>query len=109
MKIETVVELVLIAGIGYVAYQVFGFAKKAGGAAVDATSSAIADFWTWLTLPDYMTVQGNLVFDNGAAVPLASATVKQSPGGAVVASYAGHYYQLSPSDANGNWPATLIQ
>lgn len=104
MKTEDIIKLALLGGL---AYFVYTYLQKSSP--VQGTASVIADFITWATLPASMVVQGNIAFPDGTLYPLADVNVRQSPTGAVVANYQGHYYQLSPSDANGNWPATLIQ
>lgn len=105
MKTEDILKLAVFAGIAYLLYQTLGKGITALGT---ATGSAIANFYLWATLPPNMIVNGNVVMPDGSLVALAATDVRQN-GNTVVAEYLGHYYQLSPSDANGNWPATLIQ
>lgn len=107
MKTEDLIKLALIAGIAYALYYVVTSLQKAPG--VDQATSLIANFYSWLTLPPSMIVNGNIILPGGALVPLALTDVRQNGGGAVVAEYQGHFYMLSPSDANGDWPAMLIQ
>ena len=104
MNARDIGTLGLMAGLAYAIYKLApGFSK-----ATNATADVIANFYTWATLPPAMVVQGNLSFADGSLVPLSMVDVRQQ-GNLVVASYAGHFYQLSPSDASGNWPAMLIQ
>lgn len=105
MKTSDLIQLGLFAGAAYVLYQFF---TKQLPKVTQPVADMIANFYTWATLPPAMVVQGNLAFADGSTVPLSTVDVRQN-GDMVVASYAGHYYQLSPSDANGNWPATLLQ
>jgi hypothetical protein len=98
------VNLAILGLVGYAAYK-FLYSPKGP---TQTAANIIADFITWATLPPAMTLNGNLVFADGSTVALQDVDVR-SNGGMVVANYAGHYYQLAPSDASGNWPATLIQ
>lgn len=104
MSVKDTGQLLLL-GIGaYLLYKFYGTAQKIA----DPLTSAIANFYAWATLPPSMVVQGNLVFADGSTVPLANVDVRQQ-GSLVIANYAGHFYQLAPSDTSGNWPATLVQ
>lgn len=101
---DDAIQLVLLVGAGLAIYY---FLKKSP--LLTTPASWIADFYLWATLPAAMVLQGNIVMPDGSLVPLASATVKQNASGDVVALYGGHYYQLFPSDENGNWPSVLVQ
>jgi hypothetical protein len=104
----SVKDTLQLAALGIGAYLLYRFYNTASQVAAPA-ANAIASFYTWATLPASMVVQGNMVFADGSTVPLAQVDVRQNPNGSVNAAYAGHIYQLAPSDANGNWPATLVQ
>lgn len=104
MRKEDLLQLVIIGGL---LYFLVSYLQKSSF--IQTPANVIADFYAWLTLPPSMIVQGNVVLPNGSLVPLSLTDVRQNGANVVVAEYEGHYYQLSPSDANGNWPATLIQ
>jgi hypothetical protein len=55
------------------------------------------------------TLQGNIILPDGSMTPLQNADVRQSLDDQVYAKYQGHFYQLYPSDNNGNWPSVLVQ
>lgn len=102
-----------VAGIGvYYVYKAISGATNLASNAVNAAtcsiSSGIADFWNSLTLNScVMATQGNVVLPNGAQVALSSLPVGTNCSGTYV-QYQGGVYQLSPSDSNGNWPATQV-
>jgi hypothetical protein len=104
MSVKDTGQLLLLGAGAYLLYRFYSTAQQVAA----PLTSAIANFYAWAALPPNMVVQGNLVFADGSTVPLASVDVRQQ-GNVVIANYAGHFYQLSPSDASGNWPATLVQ
>lgn len=87
-----------------------GAAYKGAQAATAPVSNSIASFWTALTLPPSMSgVPGNVVLADGTSLgPLSSMTVKTDTQGNVYVNLGGAVYQLGQSDANGNWPASLM-
>jgi hypothetical protein len=92
-------------GLYYIYKAVSGVSNAVTGGVSAATcgiSSGIASLFS--PGPSTMNVQGNVIFPNGAQVALSSLQV--SCGGTV--QYQGGVYQLSPSDSNGNYPATQI-
>jgi len=111
MKTEDILKLALFAGALYVLYQIITGVKNTASGAIDSVSTGLAN--SWLDLfpnPLPMGVLGNVVFPNGQMVALSNLAPMQNPStGQVAVQYGGHVYALSPSDANGNWPATLIQ
>lgn len=103
----------IVAGVAYGLYKLVGPGSP-GAKAADAVGGAIgwvvADFYTWAVLQrQNMNLVGNILLPGGTLVPLQDVDVRQSPAGAVFAEFQGHFYQLSPSDVNGNWPAALVQ
>jgi hypothetical protein len=100
-----------VGGVGYVVYKFWTGVPKS--APVQAISSAIADIWLSLPLvglPPAMQVLGNVKLPDGTLVPLnslSSGQIRQS-GSNVLANVAGTIYQLSPSDAQGNYPAAVL-
>lgn len=105
MKTETLFQLGLLGGAAYLIYKL----SKKLPQVTEPVANVIADFYTWLTLPAAMTPLGNMQLPDGSLIPIAQVDVRQSPTGNTIAEYDSHFYQLSPSDANGNWPAALIQ
>jgi len=107
-----------IGGVGYVLYKSFtGVASTVatGAAAVtNAVSSGIAKAWLSLPfvgLPAQMTVLGSVLLPSGALVPLSSlqsGQIRTDANENVYANVYGMIYQLSPSNDQGNYPATLI-
>lgn len=101
-----------VGGVGYLIYKIFYAPPKPGGP-VDLVSSAIANLWLSLPLvglPPSMQVLGSVQLPDGSLVALntlSSGQIRQS-GTSVLANVAGMIYQLSPSNAQGNFPATLI-
>jgi hypothetical protein len=109
MKANDFINLGFLALGAYVFYKLFG-PKGPGAKVVDFIGWVAADFYTWAVLErQNMNLLGNIILPDGSLVPLQNVDIRQAPGGPVVASYGGHFYQLSPADANGNWPAALIQ
>lgn len=107
-----------IGGVGYLLYKSFsGVASAASAgaaAATNAASSGIASIWLslpYLGLPAEMTVSGSVQLPDGSLVPLSSlqsGKIRQDASNNVYANVSGTIYQLSPSNGQGNYPATLI-
>jgi hypothetical protein len=103
-----------VVGIGlyYVYKSVSGVANAASAGVTAATcglSSGIASLWNSLTLNSCtMSLQGNIVFPNGAQVAASSVPIGTDCQGNVYAQYQGGVYQLSGSNSCGNWPATQV-
>lgn len=107
-------------GLAAVAYLLYKVAKASQTvtAATGTVAQGIAN--VWLSLPyfglgDGQTILGNLKLPDGTLIPLQSlvggGNLRQDPppGTNTYANVNGAFYQLSPSDASGNYPATLIQ
>ena len=107
-----------IGGVGYLLYKSFsGVASTVAAgasAATNALSTGIADIWLSLPvygLPAQMTVLGSVQLPNGSLVPLSSlqsGQIRTDPNNNVLANVNGMIYQLSPSNAQGNYPAVLV-
>jgi len=103
-----------LGGVGYLLYKSFSGVAATASAATNAVSSGIADVWLSLPLvglPAAMTVLGNVQLPNGSLVPLSSlqsGQIRTDANNNVYANVSGTIYQLSPSNAQGNYPATLI-
>lgn len=100
------INLALLGAGAYVLYQVL--AKKIGAVAAPATD-AIAKLWVSLTEQPPMQVLGDVVMPDGSTVPLSTVPIRGDAQGRVYTNLNGHVYQLQPHDANGNWPAVLVQ
>lgn len=116
MDNKSILQISLVAAIGYVVYEILNKAGKVAGAAYDVAQQAtsgiaqtIADFYLWATLPPAMTALGSVILPGGSLLPLSQFDVRESPDGQVYARYQGHTYQLYPHDDNGNWPSILVQ
>lgn len=104
------------AGLAGAAYVVYKFATKipaAASAATNAVSQGIAN--VWLSLPlvglgSSQSILGNAKLPDGTLVPLNSLVggIRQDSNNNVYANVNGNIYQLSPSDAQGNYPAALM-
>lgn len=118
---ELLLKLALIAGGAYLAYQLyqqFLAGAKAVGAGVTAAAGAvaapIANLWLSLTEgPPMGQVLGFVLFQDGPEAgmtnPLAQYAVRTDAQGNVYVNQEGDVYKLSPSDPQGNWPASFVQ
>jgi len=119
MKVPWWVWAVGLGGVAYLLYKASSAAGQAvgaaAGAATNAVSSAIAN--AWLSLPSAVTgigsgitVLGNAQLPDGSLVTMQSLVgqLKQDANNNVYAAINGNIYQLAPSNAAGNYPATLI-
>lgn len=114
---KDVIQLGVVAGIGYALYTLLKTVGKAGaaaaGAATNWTSDQIAqlvNFWDDLGATAPMQVQGNVLLPNGQSIPVASLTVRQDAQGNVYFQTTDKsVWQISPgSDAQGNWSASIV-
>jgi hypothetical protein len=114
MKVPWWIWALGLGGVGYLLYKSFGTVAAGASAATNAVSTGIADIWLSLPLvglPAQMTVLGSVQLPNGALVPLStlqSGQIRTDSNNNVYANVSGTLYQLSPSNAAGNYPATLI-
>lgn len=104
MKLQDAETLVVIGVVGYLLWKVVPALNKTTSTVADW----IAQFYEWATFPPSMIPLGNIVLPTGQLVPLTDVDVRQMPNGGTAALYAGVVYQLSPSDNNGNWPASPL-
>ena len=100
-------DLTNLAVLGIGGVILYAIIKK-GSQAIDYTSSTLADIWLSLTLPPTMQLLGNIVMPDGSLLPLQGADVRLYPNGDTLLQLDGHFYKLSPSNADGNWPATQV-
>ncbi len=123
-EIQGVLVLAGVGVAGYLIYQLFQGAKAAAGAITDAgvavyhgaqvltgpVANVIAG--TVLKLTEYpaINVSGNVLFPDGTGAPLSSYAIFKDPAqpGAVFVKDRGSTWQLQPSDADGDWPATYV-
>ena len=100
--------------IGYLLYKSMSGVATAANAVTGSVSQGIANVWLSLPLvglPPNMTVLGSILLPNGNTVPLSSlqsGQIRNDANGNVLANVSGQIYQLSPSNPQGNYPATLI-
>ena len=103
-----------LGGVGYLLYKSFSGVSSTASNIVNTVSSGIADLWLSLPLvglPPAMQVLGSIQLPNGSLVPLSSlqsGQIRTDANNNVYANVSGTIYQLSPSNAQGNYPATLI-
>jgi hypothetical protein len=102
-----------LGGVGYLLYKSFSGVTAAMTTATAPVASTIADIWLSLPfvgLPANMQVLGNVTLPTGTQIPMNSLVgkIRQDANGNVYANVSGSIYQLSPSDSQGNYPATLI-
>lgn len=112
MKLQ---DTATLAGIGIVIWLLWKAKEK-----FSEGTGQVADWiaQAWMTFDDLLPGQGgiqlvgNVVFPNGIYVPLQNLSnaraVKSDPDGNVYANYSGQFWQLSPSDASGNWHAAPV-
>lgn len=101
--------LAVVVGVGYVIWKGSGIAKDV----IDKASTAIADLWLTLKpLPPAIELLGNVKFPGNILIPLQQLSnaraVKGDAQGRVFVKYADMIWQLSPSNAYGNWEATRV-
>ncbi len=123
--VSNIEGILLLAGLGiagYLLYKLYqGATAVAGAAGTAATavyhgaqaitapvSNAIASSIIQLTQQPSMNVPGNVVFPDGTAGPISTYPVFTDTAGNVYVKSGGSTWQLSPSDANGDWPATYV-
>jgi hypothetical protein len=105
-----------IGGIGYLLYKTMSGVNKAVTGATGAVAQGIADIWLSLPYVGLGTGQqilGNVLLPSGTLVPLNSLSRGQirqdnnTPPN-VYANVNGTIYQLSASNAQGNYPGALV-
>lgn len=106
-------DLIKIGAVGLGVYFLYTFlSKKIPDAAKKATaplSQAIANFWVSLTASPPMPVLGDVILPDGTDIgPLSQFSVGKDSSGNVYIQSGADVYQVQPSNAQGNWPATLV-
>jgi hypothetical protein len=109
MKAQDAIPWILLGVAGYVLYQIANKLKTGTDKVVNWTANQIAQLWI-SRLPPPIELLGNVKFPGNILVPLNQIKndVRQDDEGHVFVKYSGLFWQLSPSDANGNWPATRV-
>lgn len=113
-KIPWWVWAIGLGGVAYVLYKSVSGVTTAVNTVTGSVASGIANTWLSLPLvglPAQMTVLGSVQLPNGSLVPLSSlqsGQIRNDASGNVYANVSGTIYQLSPSNSQGNYPATLI-
>lgn len=110
MKTDTVI---LLGAIGIGGYLLYKYLNKGVNYVEDKTANAYTDITDWIAGRHDIqaTIAGAAVFPSGARVPLSNLTVTpfNGPNGFEARiTYQGRTYSLSPHDASGNYPATLV-
>lgn len=114
MKVPWWVWVLGLGGVGYLLYKSLPPVAAAASAATNAVSTGIANIW--LSLPYFglgsnIQVLGSVILPDGTVVPLntlAQGKIRQDQNSNVYANVNGNIYQLSPSNSDGNYPATLV-
>lgn len=114
MKIPWWVWALGLGGVAYVIYKASTAVSSTVNSATSALAQGIANIW--LSLPVIgmgpgVTVLGNARLPDGTLVPMESLVGKlrqSADESAVFAPINGIIYQLAPSDAQGNYPATPL-
>lgn len=118
-------DILILAGVGigiFVVYKVIQGVKAVAGAVGEAgaavyhgaqavtapVSSGIASAIISLTQQPNMEVAGNVLFPDGYGAPLSLMAVFTDQAGNVYVKDRGSTWQLHPSDADGDWPATYV-
>lgn len=104
MNAKDTVNLAILAAVGFGLYKLLNKLPQVTA----PLSAGIANLWVSLTGQPPMIVLGSVVFPDGNTAALSSLEVRADASGSAFVKYAGHVYQLQPSDANGNWPAVLV-
>ena len=124
-SVSNIEGVLLLAGLGiggYLLYELFQGAKAVVKAAADVgkavysgaqtvtspVSTGIADVILKLTQQPAMNVPGNVIYPDGTAAPLSQLKVFSGNDGNVYVKDRGSTWRLSPSDADGDWPATYV-
>jgi len=111
MKVSDWVGIGVVGVGGYVLYKLLSKVPQVTA----PISNAIASAWVAATnaLNGSFTMQllGNLVLPDGTLVPIAqlpSGAMRSTAGGDLQVLYNGHIWQMQPSDANGNFPVSVV-
>jgi hypothetical protein len=111
MKVSDWVGIGVVGVGGYLLYKLLSKVPQATA----PVTSAIANAWVAATnaLNGSFTMQllGNLVFPDGSSVPIAqlpSGSMRSDASGNLQVLYNGHIWQMQPSDANGNFPVSVV-
>lgn len=112
---ESTGRLALILGIGvaaaYLLYKlvnVGGAVVSAAGTAINAGTSAAANFWVGLTAYPAVGVIGNVMLPTGNAVAVSSLEWKQDSQGNAYTNINGSVYELAARDSAGNFTLTQV-
>lgn len=101
-------DLLLLGALGVGLYFLLTRGTAAVASATQPLSAGIANFWTSLTQGASMTTPGNAVLPSGQQVPIANLPIATDAYGNVFTNYGGSVFQLSPSNSDGNYPATVV-
>jgi len=99
-------EIVLLGAAGAGLYVLFKGMKQFQKG-TDYVAEGIAKLYLKMTLAPPVQVLGNVLFPNGTKVPLSQLEIRTDSAHDVFTRFQGNIYQLQPSNAQGDWPATL--
>lgn len=99
--------VLLVLGAAFL-YLVWNKVKKPLDTLTAPATDVLAWWWTLDDPPGVGNVLGNVLLPDNSLVPLSTVALKTDAQHNVYANIAGSIYELHPSDANGNYPATLV-
>lgn len=112
---ESTLRLALFAGIGLAAvYLVYKLTQvgtpivQAAGTAINAGTSAAANFWVSLTSSGPIQVLGNVMLPTGNVVPISSLTWKQDNAGNAYTNINGSVYELAARNSAGDFTLNQV-
>ena len=112
MNAKDVLQIGLLGAVAYLLYKGFNAASDAASAATGAVADKIINWFGLKPAPSmmYKDLLGNINFPGNVTVPLSqfAGQVRTDDSGNVFVKYAGYVWQLAPSNAYGNWPATRV-
>ena len=101
-------DAVVYVGLGIAAIWLYQKFKGGINQAVNAVTQPIANSIVSLTSPPPPTPQGSVIFPDGTYIPVSS-IAPNWVGNSLQFQYNGQTFALASHDANGNYPATVVQ
>ncbi len=110
MKTQDAIEIILVAGVGWLVYKLLDYGKEKIDDFADMIAAPIAAVYIKFTLPEPVNVTGAAILPNGKAVSLSQLRVQKTAGKEEFwFVYDGHTYQLGPRSTQGNYPTRLLK
>lgn len=107
MKTTEALEIVIVAGVGWLIYKLLDAAKEKLDTAI---AQPIADAIIRFTLPEPVNVTGAAILPDGKAVSMSELHVQKTPGKEQFwFAYKGATYQLGPRSVQGNYPTRVLK